>query len=223
MYRDDGLPMRWRGLFCSVHACSPCSQAAREDADTAQSYPIRPVTLIVPFSAGGPTDVLARTLAASMGPTLGQSVVVENKPGAGGTIGAAYVARAQPDGYTLLLHHIGMATSKALYRNLTYDPPELRVRRPGGDVPMTLVGRQDLPPDTPQELFSTSEEPRDAPSLRRTGAVSHLCALLLQRALGVELTTVQFRAPRPRWSRWSADTWIRATDHADHSASTRVA
>ena len=90
---------------------------------TAQTdYPSRPVTLIVPFAAGGPTDTVARLLAESITQTLGQQVVVENATGAGGTIAAARVARAKPDGYTLLIHHIGQATSAALYRKLPYDP-----------------------------------------------------------------------------------------------------
>ncbi len=170
---------------------------AREDAGT---YPTHPVALVVPFSAGGPTDVLARTLAISMSETLGQSVVVENRVGAGGTIGAAHVARARPDGYTLLLHHNGMATSIALYRKLTYDP--LRSFEFVGqvvDVPMTLIGRGDLPPDGARELFAYIKANRETINLAQAGAgaVSHLCALLLQRALGVEITTVQFQGTGP--------------------------
>ena len=170
---------------------------AREDAGT---YPTHPVALVVPFSAGGPTDVLARTLAISMSETLGQSVVVENRVGAGGTIGAAHVARARPDGYTLLLHHNGMATSMALYRKLTYDP--LRSFEFVGqvvDVPMTLIGRGDLPPDGARELFAYIKANRETINLAQAGAgaVSHLCALLLQRALGVEITTVQFQGTGP--------------------------
>jgi len=171
----------------------------REDADPA-AYPTHPVALVVPFSAGGPTDVLARTLAISMGQTLGQSVVVENRAGAGGTIGAGYVARARPDGHTLLLHHNGMATSKALYRNLSYDPLEsFDFVGQVVDVPMTLVGRKDLPPDSPQELFAYMKANKQTINLAQAGAgaVSHLCALLLQRALGVEITTVQFQGTAP--------------------------
>ena len=171
----------------------------REDTDTA-AYPTHPVTLVVPFSAGGPTDVLGRTLAMSMGRTLGQSVVVENKVGAGGTIGAGHVARARPDGYTLLLHHTGMATSQALYSKLAYDPLEsFEFVGQVVDVPMTLVGRQDLPPDTPQELFEYIKKNRATLNVAQAGAgaVSHLCALLLQRALGVEFTTVQFQGTAP--------------------------
>ena len=166
----------------------------------ASAYPTRPVTLVVPFSAGGPTDVLARTLAGPMAQTLGQSIVVENKPGAGGTIAAGYVARAHPDGYTLLVHHTGMATSKALYKDLAYDPlTSFELIGQVVDVPMTLVGRQDLPPNTLQELIAYIKANKATLNFAHAGAgsVSHLCAMLLQQALGVELTTVQFQGTAP--------------------------
>lgn len=188
-----GLILLGAALLAGLAGCS------REGVGTA-AYPTHPVTLVVPFSAGGPTDVLARTLAVSMGQTLGQSVVVENKPGAGGTIGAGYVARAQPDGYTLLLHHNGMATSKALYSKLPYEPLEsFEFIGQVVDVPMTLIGRRDFPPNNAQELFAYIKAHRETINLAQAGAgaVSHLCALLLQRALGVELTTVPFQGTAP--------------------------
>lgn len=113
---------------------------------TAQQYPTKPVTLVVPFAAGGPTDTVARAVGQAMEKTLGTNVIVENKPGAGGTIGVADVARAQPDGYRILVHHIGMATAPALYRKLSFDP--LKDLEPVGlinDVPMTLLVRTTLP------------------------------------------------------------------------------
>ena len=85
-------------------------------------YPTRPITMIIPFAAGGPTDTVGRLIAQTMGNELGQPVVVENVGGAGGTIGAQRVAQARPDGYTILLHHIGMATIPTLYRRVAYDP-----------------------------------------------------------------------------------------------------
>ena len=117
-------------------------------AASAQFYPERPVTLIVPFAAGGPTDTLARLVAGSMAKTLGQQVPVENVGGAGGTLGAARVAKAAPDGYTLLLHNISQATSGTLYSDLPYDP--VADFAPVGliaDVPMTIVARPDFPAD----------------------------------------------------------------------------
>src|SRR4051812_23591903 len=88
----------------------------------AQQYPTKPVTMIVPFAAGGPTDTLARTLGVAMGKQLKQTILIENVGGAGGNIGVTRVVRAAPDGYTVLLHHIGMATSPALYRKMDYNP-----------------------------------------------------------------------------------------------------
>ena len=106
---------------------------------TAQTYPSKPITLVVPFAAGGPTDIVARTLAANMGKTLGQTVVVENKLGAGGTLASAYVARAAPDGYTFLIHHNGMSTAPALYRKMSFNPmTDFEYVSQAVDVPMTL-------------------------------------------------------------------------------------
>ena len=85
-------------------------------------YPERPINMVVPFAAGGPTDNVARSLAEAMRPSLGQTVVVENKGGAGGTIGTTQVARAQPDGYSILLMHAGFSTAPSLYKNPGYDP-----------------------------------------------------------------------------------------------------
>src|SRR3989442_2710296 len=88
----------------------------------AQPYPTKPIYLYIPFAAGGPTDTLGRNLAQVMGKPLKQQIIVENVVGAGGTIGVARAAKAAPDGYTVLLHHIGMSTAPALYRTLTFDP-----------------------------------------------------------------------------------------------------
>lgn len=112
------------------------------------AFPDRPINMVVPFSAGGPTDNVARSLAEAMRPSLGQTVVIENKGGAGGTIGTAQVARADADGYSVLLMHTGFSTAPSLYKNPGYDPFESF--EPIGlvvDVPMTLVARQDFPPN----------------------------------------------------------------------------
>jgi tripartite-type tricarboxylate transporter receptor subunit TctC len=182
------------GLVAVLAACG------RQEVDTAKSYPMRPITLVVPFSAGGPSDVLARILAGPMSKTLGQSVVVENRPGAGGTLGAAHVAQARPDGYTLLIHHNGMATGPALYRKLPYEPlRDFEFVGQVADVPMTLIGRKDLPPETMEELIAYIRANRTTINFAHAGAgaVSHLCAMLLQRTLDLELTTVQFQGTAP--------------------------
>src|SRR6476660_1154346 len=120
-----------------------------------QGYPTRTVTLVVPFAAGGPTDVVARTLGAAMSKSLGQTVVVENKLGAGGTIAANYVAKANPDGYTIFIHHNGMATATGLYRKLPFNPlTDFEYIGQVADVPMTMLGRKDLPPDNLQDFIA---------------------------------------------------------------------
>jgi len=166
----------------------------------AQSYPTRPVTLIVPFAAGGPTDVVARTLGAAMMKTLGQTVVIENKLGAGGTIAANYVAKANPDGYTMFIHHNGMATATGLYRKLPFNPlTDFDYIGQVADVPMTLIARKDFPANNLREFNAYVRTNKDKINLANAGlgAVSHLCGMLLQQALGVELTTVPFQGTAP--------------------------
>ena len=129
----------------------------------AQDFPNRPVTIVVPFAAGGPTDIVARTLAVSMEKALGgPAIIVENKPGAGGTIGAADVARAQPDGYRLLVHHIGMSTQPTLYRKLPYDSiKDFQPITLINDVPMTIVTKADFPAKDFKELVSYVQKNAD--------------------------------------------------------------
>jgi tripartite-type tricarboxylate transporter receptor subunit TctC len=174
--------------------------AAAAGAAWAQAYPNRTVTLIVPFAAGGPTDVVARTLGAAMSRTLGQTVVIENKLGAGGTIAANYVAKANPDGYTVFIHHNGMATATGLYRKLPYNPlTDFDYVGQVADVPMTLLARRDFPAANLREFSAYVRANKDKINLANAGlgAVSHLCGMLLQQALGVELTTVPFQGTAP--------------------------
>jgi tripartite-type tricarboxylate transporter receptor subunit TctC len=171
-----------------------CSVAA------AQSYPVKPVTLVVPFAAVGPTDIVARTLAAAMGKTLGQPVLIENKLGAGGTLAASYVSKAPPDGYTFLIHHNGMSTAPALYRKLSYNPmTDFEYVSQVVDVPMTLLARKDMPANNLQELITYVRANASKINLANAGlgAVSHLCGMLFQRAIGTELTTVPFQGTAP--------------------------
>ncbi len=169
-------------------------------AALAQAFPTRPVTMVVPFAAGGPTDTVARTLGASMSKTLGQTVVIENKLGAGGTIAANYVAKASPDGYTILIHHNGMATAPALYRKLPFNPlADFEYIGQVADVPMTMLARKDLPPDNLRDFIAYVRANKEKINLANAGlgAVSHLCGMLFQQALGVELTTVPFSGTGP--------------------------
>ena len=166
----------------------------------AQNYPTKPVSLVVPFAAGGPTDIVARTLAAAMTKHLGQTVLVENKIGAGGTLGPAYVSKAAPDGYTFLIHHNGMSTAPALYRKLPYNPlTDFEYVGQVVDVPMTLLARKDMPAKNLQELMAYVKANSSKINLANAGlgAVSHLCGMLFQTALGVNLTTVPFSGTAP--------------------------
>jgi tripartite-type tricarboxylate transporter receptor subunit TctC len=166
----------------------------------AQAYPTRTITLVVPFAAGGPTDVVARTLGASMTKALGQTVVIENKLGAGGTIAANYVAKANPDGYTIFIHHNGMATATALYRKLPYNPlTDFEYIGQVADVPMTMLARRDFPADNLREMVGYVKANREKINLANAGlgAVSQLCGMLFMQAIGAELTTVPFQGTGP--------------------------
>jgi tripartite-type tricarboxylate transporter receptor subunit TctC len=174
--------------------------AASLSAAEEQDYPTNPITVIVPFAAGGPTDTVTRLVAESMSKTLGQQVIVENVGGAGGTLGAARAAKAEPDGYTLLLHHIGMATSATLYRKLPYDPKTAFA--PIGlvtEVPMVLIARKDFPPNTLQELIAYVKEHKDEVTYANAGvgAASHLCGMLFMQAIETPLTTVPYKGTGP--------------------------
>jgi tripartite-type tricarboxylate transporter receptor subunit TctC len=169
-------------------------------AASAQDYPSNTITIVVPFSAGGPTDTVTRLIAESMSRTLGEQIIVENVGGAGGTLGARRVAQAEPDGYTLLVHHIGMATSATLYRSLPYDPRTAFA--PVGlitEVPMTLVARPDFPPEDLPGLISYVKENADEVLYANAGigAASQLCGMLIMQALDTQLTTVPYQGTGP--------------------------
>jgi tripartite-type tricarboxylate transporter receptor subunit TctC len=186
----------WRAA-CAACAIAACGWGAEA---LAQAYPSRPITMIVPFAAGGPTDVVARTLGASMSRNLGQTVVIENKLGAGGTIAANYVAKATPDGYTIFIHHNGMATATGLYRKLPYNPlTDFEYIGQVADVPMTLLAKKDLPPDNLRDLITYVRANKEKINLANAGlgAVSHLCGMLFMQAVGVELTTIPFSGTAP--------------------------
>ena len=177
-----------------------CALLALAGAAHAAGWPDKPVTLVVPYSAGGPTDVVARVLAVPMGQSLGQTVVVENTVGAGGTIAPARVARAKPDGYTILIHHMGMATAPALYRKLPYNPlKDFEYIGQVLDVPMTLLSRKEFPANTFPELLDYVKKNGEKVSLANagTGAVSQLCGMLFMQQVGVKLTTVPYKGAGP--------------------------
>lgn len=163
-------------------------------------YPDHVINMVVPFAAGGPTDNVARSLAEAMRPSLGQTILVENKGGAGGTIGTTFVARSAPDGYTVLLMHVGFSTAPSLYKNPGYDA--LKSFEPIGlvvDVPMTIIARDNFPPNNIQELAKYIKEHKDSITLANAGigAASHLCSTMLNEAFGVQLLTVPYKGTAP--------------------------
>jgi tripartite-type tricarboxylate transporter receptor subunit TctC len=165
----------------------------------AQQYPTHPVTLMVPF-APGPTDTVARVIAQSMQKPLGQSIVVENRPSAGGILAPELVKNAKPDGYTILIHHIGMATTPALYRQLRFNPlTDFEYIGLINTVPMTLIGKQNLPPKNFKELLDYIKKNKDKVSLANAGigAASHLCGMLFMSAIQTDLLTVPYKGTGP--------------------------
>ncbi len=166
-----------------------------------QAFPgDKPITIVVPFSAGGPTDTVTRLIAEPMSEELGQPIVVQNVEGAGGTIAAGEVATAEPDGYTVLMHHIGMSTAPSLYSDLPYAPLEdFKTVGLVTEVPMTIVARNDLGPTTLEELVAYVQENQDTVTIANAGvgAASQLCGLLFQSATDTTLTEVPYEGTGP--------------------------
>jgi tripartite-type tricarboxylate transporter receptor subunit TctC len=163
-------------------------------------YPERAITMVVPFSAGGPTDTVTRLVAESMSKELGQQIVVDNVGGAGGTLGAGRVAKAEPDGYTLLLHHIGMATSDTLYRKLAYKTLEsFDYVGLVTDVPMVIVASPKFEPNDLKGLIDYVKANKDKVTYANAGigAASHLCGMLFMSAINTPLTTVPYKGTGP--------------------------
>jgi tripartite-type tricarboxylate transporter receptor subunit TctC len=166
----------------------------------AQDYPTKVVTMIVPYAAGGPTDTVARLIAVPMSKTLTQQVIIENVLGAGGTIASNRVAKSSPDGYTILIHHIGMSTAPALYRKLPFNP--ITDFEPIGlinEVPMTLVAKRDFPAKDLKELIAHVKANKDKLNYANAGlgAASHLCGMLFMSAIQTEVTTVPYNGTGP--------------------------
>src|SRR5712692_2409953 len=152
-----GLGRTWLSAAAAALLATAAATSAR-----AQDYPSKPVVIIVPAAAGGPTDTLARNLGVAMGSALGQQMIIDNSGGAGGIIGINKAAKARPDGYTILLYHIGMATAPALYRKLPYDTlNDFEYIGQIADVPMTLIAKKTLPPGNFAEFLSYAKANRD--------------------------------------------------------------
>jgi tripartite-type tricarboxylate transporter receptor subunit TctC len=177
------------------------SVAAPAGAGAQDVYPTEPVTVIVPFAAGGPTDGLARIVAQSLTEKLGQQVLVENAPGAGGTIGSGRAARAEPDGYTLLVGHAGtLAANVGLYKKLPYSSvDDFEPIGFMGDVPQILLVKKDLPVQTAAEFITYAKEHQDELNCGTagTGSAAHLGGLLLNAALGTQIQLVGYKGAGP--------------------------
>lgn len=168
----------------------------------AQDFPGgKPISIVVPFAAGGPTDRVARDLAEALRKPLGGgSIVIDNVPGAGSSIGAAKVARANPDGYTLLLNHIGMSTIPTLVRNVPFKV-ETGFEYLGivNDVPMTLIAKPQMAASNYKELSAwiTANKGKINLGNAGVGSASHLCGLLFQTATKTEMTPVPYKGTAP--------------------------
>src|SRR5436309_1522592 len=166
----------------------------------AQQYPTRNITMLVPYAAGGPTDTVARMVAQSMSKPLGQTIVVENKPSAGGILAPEQVKNAKPDGYTILIHHVGMATTPALYRQLRFNPlSDFDYIGLINDVPMTLIARGNFPAKDFREFLAYLKANKDKVSYANAGigAASHLCGMLFMSAIQTDLLTVPYKGTGP--------------------------
>ncbi|MEO3433072.1 tripartite tricarboxylate transporter substrate-binding protein [Inquilinus sp. CAU 1745] len=163
-------------------------------------YPSQPITLVVPFSAGGPTDTVTRLIAEPMSEVLGTQIVVQNVTGAGGTLAATQVANAAPDGYTVFIHHIGMSTAPTLYRSLPFDPLEaFQTIGLVTTVPMTIIARPDFEPETLAEVIDYVKANQETVTYANAGigAASHLCGMLFMDAIDTQLTTVPYQGTGP--------------------------
>lgn len=169
-------------------------------AASAQAFPTKPISLIVPFAAGGPSDVIARLVGDHMGRTLGQQVIVENVAGAGGTAGAKRLVSSEADGYTLLIHHLALAAAPSLYANLGYDSQTAFA--PIGLVntgPMVIAGKLALAPVDAKSFFPFAKAQAEKLTVAHAGVGSnaHLCAVLMSQSLGVKFTQVAYRGTGP--------------------------
>jgi tripartite-type tricarboxylate transporter receptor subunit TctC len=192
--------MRFNRRAILASALAAISTFAAQAVSAQTAFPTKPITLIVPAASGGPTDTVARLIAESMGRTLGQTVLVENVGGAGGTLGMARVSKSAADGYTVAVWHIAHATAPALYDSLKYDVVEDfdhlgRIT----DVPMTLVSKATLAPTNVTELLAWIRANKDKATYGHAGigSASHLCMLMLMKELGVQMNGIPYRGTGP--------------------------
>jgi tripartite-type tricarboxylate transporter receptor subunit TctC len=184
----------------SLHLIAGLLAYIAATAAFAQQYPTRSVTMLVPFAAGGPTDTVARVIAQAMSKPLGETVVVENKPSAGGILAPEQVKNAKPDGYTILIHHIGMATTPALYRQLRFNPlSDFDYIGLINDVPMTLIAKPNFPANNFKEFLAYIKANKDKVNYANAGigAASHLCGMLFMSAIQTDVQTIPYKGTAP--------------------------
>src|SRR5882762_3957169 len=190
-----GLGRTWLSAAAAALLAIAAATSAR-----AQEYPSKPVVIVVPAAAGGPTDTLARNLGVAMGSALGQQMIIDNSGGAGGIIGINKAAKARPDGYTLLLYHIGMSTSPALYRKLPYDTVnDFEYIGQVADVPMTLIAKKGTTAANFPEFLSYIKANRDKVTYAQAGigSASYLCGLLFMTSIDAQFTQVPYKGTGP--------------------------
>ena len=177
-----------------------CAWASMALGALAQDFPVKPITMVMPYAPGGPGDVITRVFAAAMQKPLGQQIVVENPAGASGTIGTTKVARAKADGYTLLMIHVSHATNQAMYKSLPYHPVddfEPIGRATSG--PMLIAARNGFPAKNLTEFvaYAKANAPKISLAHAGVGSASHLCGLMLMNALGVKFNEIPYKGTGP--------------------------
>jgi tripartite-type tricarboxylate transporter receptor subunit TctC len=182
-------------LMAGIAAVLVLAGAAFIGARAETPYPTRSITMVVPFSAGGPTDVLARILGQRMSLSLGQQIIIENVTGAGGTLGAARVAKAAPDGYTMVMGNLGThAAGVGLYKNLSYDPrTSFEPVMLASTTPMVLLAKKDLPVKTLQEVIALARSRQLTCGNAGVGSISHLTILLFDKLAKIKVQHVPYR------------------------------
>lgn len=183
-----------------IAACIFAALFAALPAVAQESYPSRAITLVVPYAPGGGSDFLGRILAEGLHTRLNQTVLVQNLAGAGSVVGSQFVAKAKPDGYTLLLNHVGLSTVPALYKKLNFDPlASYEFVGLYAEAPMMIMARKEFEPKTFAELVTHAKARGDKFTMASSGMGSstHLCAMLFQEAIGVPITIVQYKGAGP--------------------------
>jgi tripartite-type tricarboxylate transporter receptor subunit TctC len=197
-----GFEEVWRGGFFMIKSLltAVSTSIMVSSGAMAQTYPSKPITLIVPYAAGGPSDLIGRLVSKVMSDTLGQQIIIENVAGAGGTAGANRVSKASPDGYTLLIHHLALAAGAALYNSPGYDT--LTAFQPVGLInygPFVLLSKKDYPTSTLPALVTKLKADGEKVTVAHAGvgSGSHLCGMMLSQAIGAKFTLVPYRGTGP--------------------------